>query len=401
MTDSINNPNAEVTPAAEEEIAQASAAESNLASAAETTQTSAQEVPQTAEEETTQASAAETTQTNDEDATETSDDANPGPTAGPQFVSARAVQAGIDPLALRQALEKMRPKFVILTQAQLQAIRLDAPTMGMGILNRLDDVEPYRDKIAQLPFVNYDYIDNLEDGTLALLEIDSQCKVAVKLPPEVMDTYRDASLFRDQLREEAQILLRRKLLPRGSLDSIAGDRGYRNTAVELTALGNVLRDNWSNVVGKSAITAEEVNRCSVFAQLLYRNADDRLERAAIPAHLSLLRQQAYTWVILAYEELRRCLSFLVAPEMVEKLAPSLFHGRGGRKTDAGAAEESTTEEPAAPLSPDAALEAQIANELTQPAAKPATPSSDPVERAQAAVQATSATAKPSKNPFTT
>lgn len=343
-----------------------------------------------------------------DDTTEAVDDTteaiDPTPVVGPTLVSARAVQASIDPLAMRQALAEMRTKFHIITQPQFLPIRLDIPTMGMAILNRVDDVEPYRDKIAQLPFVNHDFVDNLEAGTLALLELDSQCTVAVKLPPEVMETYREGSVLRDDIREEALILVRRKLLPRGSLDAIPGDRGYRNTAVELTALGNLLRDNWPNIAGKCAITPEEVDRCSVLAQLLFRNADDRLERASIPAHLSFQRQQAYTWLILAYDELRRCLTFLEPLEVVDKLFPSLFQGRGGRKAGGSVTEEPETTVPAAPVSPEAALEARLVQELSSgtPAATATTPSaSDPVARAEAAAQAASTTAKASKNPFST
>jgi hypothetical protein len=325
---------------------------------------------------------------------------NPSPAVGPTVVSALAVQASVDPLAMRQALEKMRPKFQIITQQQFMLIRLDVPIMSMDVLKRLDEIEPYRDKIAQLPFVNHDYIANLEPGALALLEIDSQCTVAVKLPPEVMETYREASVLRDEIREEALILVRRKLLPRGSLDAVAGDRGYRNTAVELTALGNLLRDHWPNIVGKSAITIDEVNRCNVLAHILFRNADDRLERAAIPAQLAFQRQQAYTWLMLAWEELRRCMNFLEPVEVVDKLFPSLFHGRGGRKAGSSVTEEPAPAVPATPVSPEADLEARIAAELL-PGATAATPSvTDPVARAEAAVQAAGTTAKASKNPFT-
>ena len=327
---------------------------------------------------------------------------DPNPTVGPTLASAAAVQASIDPLATRQALEKMRPKFKIITQGQFVPIRVDVPIFGMWVLNRVDEVATYRPKIALLPFVNQEYIDDLEAGALALLEVDSQCKVAVKLPPEVMETYREASVLRDNIREEALILVRRKLLPAGSLDAVPGDRGYRNTAVELMALGNLLRDHWSNIDGKSAITVEEVDLCSVLAQLLFRNADDRLERAAIPAQLSLLRQQAYTWLMLAYEELRRCLFFLESAETVEKLFPSLFQGRGGRKPAPGAEEQPALTGPvdsAVSQSPDAALEATIAEELA-PRVNPEAPSvTDPVARAEAA-QAASANTKASKTPFT-
>lgn len=339
------------------------------------------------------------------DSTKESNDnpATPPTNSNSTLASAAAPGAAvtIDPLAMRQALEVMRPKFETYTDAKLQVIRLDLPSVAMWVLNRLDDIEPYRAKIAQLPFVDHPLIENLEPIALATLEVDSQSKVAVKLPPEVMETYRIATLHRDDLREEALILEKRKMIPKGSLDAVSGDRGYRNTAVELTALGNILRDNWSNIVGKSAITLEEVNQCSVLAQLLFRNADDRLQRAAIPAQLSLLRQQAYTMLVLAYEELRRCMTFLEPPDVVEKIVPTLYQNRG-RKPGSGPTEEPL---PAEPITPATEVETNLLQELTPapavPTAAPTPPAaSDPVARAEAAVQAASATTKASKSPFT-
>ncbi len=255
-------------------------------------------------------------------------DASSNSAGAPPFASATA-KVPATPLATRRALEKMRPHFAAITREQLQTIRLDLPTMGMWVLQHLDGVAPYREQIAQLPFVNHEYITHLESGALALLEADSQARVAAKVRPEVVQTYREAAAFRDEKRAEAKILVRRKLLPEGCLDVIAGARGYRNTAVELMALGTVLRDHFDAIVGRCAITLDEVNRCAALAQVLYRCADDRFDNAAVPAPLVLLRHQAYTWLMLAYQELRRCLTFLVTHATMKRIAPSFFESRGG------------------------------------------------------------------------
>jgi hypothetical protein len=310
-----------------------------------------------------------------------------------------AVTKAVDPLALRQALEVLRPTYTSLTEAQLLPIRIDPPSAAMQVLNQLDEIEPYREKIVLLPFVNQTLVNNLEPAALALLEVYSQNQVAVKLPPGVMETYREATGLRDELRDEAIILERRGLIPKGSLATVSGDRGYRNTAVELTALGNVLRDSWEKIAGKCAITPEEVDRCSVLAQLLFRNADDRLQRATVPGHLALLKQQAYTLLMLAYDEVHRCIEFLDKPAL-ERVVPTLFQGRG-RKPASAIVEEPLPTPPAAPAAgPEETDESRILQELSgSPTASVApTSSADPVTRAEA-LQAASATAKPSKNPF--
>ncbi len=311
-------------------------------------------------------------------------------------VSDKAVDKAVDPLALRQALTKLRPLYAALPDAARLPIRVDPPSAAMQVLNQLDEIEPYRAKIVQLPFVNQDYIVNLEPAAMGLLEVYSQSQVAGKLPPEVMKTYREATTFRDGIKDEAGILVRRGLLPRGSLEAVSGDHGYRNTAVDLTALGNVLRDHWSVIAGKCAITAEEIDRCSVVAQMLFRNADDRLQRVVVPAHLTLLKQQAYTYLVLAFEELRRCIEFLDR-DALDRIAPSLFQGRG-RKPGTGAVDPAIGTVP--PSSAEDSDEARIFQELTAPPAAAAAESNsnDPVARAEA-LQAGDSTAKPSKNPF--
>jgi hypothetical protein len=92
-------------------------------------------------------------------------------------------------------------------------------------------------------------------------------------------------------------------------------------------LGNLLRDNWDAITGCTTITLDEVNRATVLAQLLFRSAESRNERAAIPADLVRLKKQVYTLFLLAYDELRRCLEF-IERGAADRVAPSLYQGWG-------------------------------------------------------------------------
>lgn len=272
----------------------------------------------------------EPTKTNDSDSIEPDAAMQPAPTVAPATTAKGIVREQIDPLAMRQSLERFRPMFCSVANAQLVPIRVELSTAAMWVLNHLDQVAPFRERIARLVEVNHEWIDNLEGIAMAALEVASQCKVKSKSPPEVLETYQEASLLRDNLRHQALALQRSKLLPRGAIGAVSGKRGYRNTAVDLSALGNLLRDNWHNIVGKTSISRDDIDRCSVLAQLLFRNSEDRKRRGSLPAHLALLKQQAYALLMLAFEELRRCITFLDR-SAVDRVAPTPFQRRPGKR----------------------------------------------------------------------
>lgn len=244
-----------------------------------------------------------------------------------QTPHARPAAASGDPLALHRALEQVTPMLNGISKAELLPIRLDIPTMATLLLKRLRAVEPYRDTIAMLPLVRQDWLANLEAIALALLHVDSLCKIVVKERPAVKETFAEASQLRDALRAPVAVLEKRGLLTNASLVKQAGRRGYLRTAQDLMVFGNALRDNWESIHGRTTITLEEVNRCTVLAQLLFRSAESRAKRAAIPANLILLKRQTYTLFLRAYDELRRCLDF-IEPGAAKRIAPTLYQGRG-------------------------------------------------------------------------
>jgi hypothetical protein len=80
-------------------------------------------------------------------------------------------------------------------------------------------------------------------------------------------------------------------------------------------------------VGKTPITAEELDEANVLADEIYFKAKERELRHPKIVAARKLRSQAYTAMVRAYEEMQRILAFL-APTQLELLAPSLSPGRG-------------------------------------------------------------------------
>lgn len=238
-----------------------------------------------------------------------------------------AASFAADPMALRRALETVMPMLRGIAEQNFIPIRLDCPTIAMYLLNRLRVIEPYRDTIAILPLVRQDWLGNLEAIALALIHLDSLSKITAKESPVVRATFKEASRLRDRLRDPVAVLQKHGLLPNTPLVTQEGKRGYLRTAQDLVLFGNLLRDNWDAIVGRTTITMEEVDRCSVLAQLLFRNAASRSARAALPADLVRLKKQVYTLFLLTYDELRRCLEF-IERGAANRVAPTLYRGRG-------------------------------------------------------------------------
>ncbi len=235
----------------------------------------------------------------------------------------------VDPLALQQAFLRVEPMIRAISAAALIPIRMDIPTIAMSLIGRLRAIGPYRETIASLPLVRQDWLGNLEFIALALLHVDSLSKVAAKEAPTVRAIFDEGSRLRNRLRGPVLVLEKAGLIPSGSLAKREGKRGYVQTAQDLLLIGNVLRDSWELINGRTTITLHEVNRCNVLAQLLFRHAKDRNKRTTIPADLALLRQRAYTLFLFAYDELRRCLAF-IERGLEDELAPTLYEGRGRR-----------------------------------------------------------------------
>lgn len=238
-----------------------------------------------------------------------------------------AALTAVDPMALHRALETAMPMLQGVSQQDCIPIRLDSPTIAMGLLNRLRAIEPYRETIAILPLVRQDWLANLEVIALALIHVDSLSKVTVKLSPAVKAIFKEAARLRDRLRGPVTVLQKNGLLPHVALVKQEGKRGYVRTAQDLIVFGNLLRDNWHAIDGRTTITMAEVDRCAVLAQMVLRNAASRNDRAVMPADLKLLKKQAYTLFLLAYDELRRCLEF-ISRGAANRVAPTLYQGRG-------------------------------------------------------------------------
>jgi hypothetical protein len=247
------------------------------------------------------------------------------------------------------ALELHRAELEAIPEEELAGINVNVTDAAMLVLRVSTRWEPYQARIAALSTeVNRAQISKIVGFALATLQANSLLLTVTAPDNELYAALQKATEMRDRLADEAQGLVRRGLLPSKSLGNIAREAGYRNVALELSALTNLLQENFSKLVGKTPITAQELDEANVLADEIFYNAKERELRHPKIVAARKLRSQAYTAMVRAYEEMQRILAFL-APTQLELLAPSLSPGRG-RGSNAELQEEPPVAPPTASTS---------------------------------------------------
>lgn len=117
---------------------------------------------------------------------------------------------------------------------------------------------------------------------------------------------------------------------------VVGSIGYRNVGRELTVLDKLLTSNAALITSKTPITTDEIVRCKALARQLSKSDSARDQFALASSSALLLRRRAYTLLMWAYNEVRRCVRFL-DPAAASRVVPTLFprRKRKGKKGAGG------------------------------------------------------------------
>lgn len=251
---------------------------------------------------------------------------------------ANAADTSNTPQAREQALRDLQGVLRAIPKSKLLRIHASPDIIGKLVLERTHEIAPYLPRIARLPEVNHFWVNNLAKIALALLAVRAHRLAARNKPrADLAAAYQSGSELKGVLHDWVRILIRRKLLPGDCLDTIEVSRSYTGTGRELTALAKLLRHHAAAIHGKTPITPEDIARAAALGGLLTREGEARFQRTQMDEDAALLYQQAYTLLVLAYDEVRRCIRFLDAGAE-PRVVPSLFQNRGRKKNTEGASE---------------------------------------------------------------
>jgi len=228
------------------------------------------------------------------------------------------------------AMVRVAPDIATVSDDQLVKINLDLQQATGTILGVIPEVMALRDRIIkELPAFDINFVDKLEDYTLALRFAHAAYQTATKPPDDLADLSEEAVSLRERLLADATALSLHNLLDRRKLEFLKGANGIKNVAQDLQMLSQVLQESWSKIQGKSATTAEDLQAASRIATRLTRIVGVREQSPAQEAAVILQRERVFFLTMRAYDETRAAIAFVRRREGdAESITPNLYTGRG-------------------------------------------------------------------------
>lgn len=270
-------------------------------------------------------------------------------------------------LEFRSAYEATAAARAALNKELLVQVNLDPREVARSVFSVVTGLGAMRTRLATLPEFDIANVDKLATYANGLGYAQTLYETTAA-PQEDLEKYlEEASRRRELLLADAQSLAKHGLIAGSQLDELKGLTGYANVGGDLGILVRVFRGAWDRIASKTPVTIEDLDKAEGLSEYLLRSTVQRAKQPELVAAAAEDRQRAFTLVLRAYDEVRRGITYLRwHEEDVERIAPSLWAGRGTR-TD--------RQKPGDPASPSA-------TPATNPAPAPA-----PVQAAPAAASA--------------
>jgi hypothetical protein len=255
---------------------------------------------------------------------------------------------------------------------ELVQVNLDVPTAVTTILGVLPEVKALRDHIGQeLPAFDLAAFDKLEDYALALSSAQTNYLTATQPPDDLQALNAEAAALHDRLLADAKALAQHNLVDRNQIAQLRGGNGYKNLAQDLQILSKVLLESWAQIQGKTPTAQEDLKLANQMSTRLMRIVGIREQAPALLDSASEARMRAFTKFTQVYDETRRAVGYLRAPQGdADSIAPTLYPGRPKRRGSADAQPDPTGNAPA-PVGTTPAP-APVSATPAVPAAPPAT-----------------------------
>lgn len=282
----------------------------------------------------------------------------------------------VDENAYSAAYDAVKDELAAMSESDLESINLDIQSATTTVLGALPEVHLLRDAMVKtLVDVDIARIDRLEVYASATLYLHSVFSTTVAAASTLAPLGDEATQLRDSFVADAQALVQRGLLEASVVNDRPRGPGYKALSFELLSLALRLRAAWPRIAGRSALAFEEFGKAEALAMRIQRLVGLREQAGpARSAAVTLERQKAYTLFIRAYDEARRAVTYLRWKEDdADRVLPSLWAGRGGRKRETPPSDRSPSS-PSTPTSaPDAPTSAFPAFDPRDPANNPFLP----------------------------
>ncbi|MFO0612362.1 MAG: hypothetical protein U0414_07235 [Polyangiaceae bacterium] len=280
------------------------------------------------------------------------------------------------------AFNQHRAEIEAVPEDKLVHMNLEVLPATSAVLVAIGRIRPMRDEFAKLPGFDITKFDKLEGYTMALAHAQTRCAWESKASDELTEQIAALQTTRELFVSDVEALAKRNLFSNDQLKRVRSNAGYRNVAYNVLELTAFLREHWSTIQGRCALTLAEIESASKLAATVAEGLAAREAAKAQQEPAVLLRDKAYTLFFRAHAQVRRGIEYLFFDDEAkgEDLFPSLFAGRGGRKPKPVEAppEESQPATPAAPTTPLGAPVNAPPNVTPKPAASGGMPGGSPI-----------------------
>jgi len=218
-------------------------------------------------------------------------------------------------------------------EESLRALNLDVPSIVTTVLGAWPEIFALRADVASLPGFDMSRFDKLRDYALALAHTHGAFRGLAGPPDGLTKLAEELAGIRDMLFADAMALAKRGVFDEARVAKLRSGPGYKSLAFDVVGLVQILRERWAEISGRTGVQQAELDHAAQLAQRLVTSVGLKEQQPVATGGVALLRQQAFTLLVSAYDQVRRAISyFRWNEEDLESIAPSLWSGRGGRST---------------------------------------------------------------------
>jgi hypothetical protein len=239
------------------------------------------------------------------------------------------------------ALARRLPELTALSDQDVMDVNAEVPAAVALVLGVLPKIRAFRASLV-LALAGYDFalFDGLEEYALALNAAHGAYLVATQPARCSREILGEARGLRKILLQDLKALAARGLVDPVRWKALRGRRGYLHLATDLNILA-LLHQSCLSLVNselsgteeallskRSLASSAELERAFELVKIILRAAGrpDRKSKEVLAA--ADMRARAFTLLVRAYEEVRRCIAFLRSAEGdAELIAPSLWARR--------------------------------------------------------------------------
>jgi len=225
----------------------------------------------------------------------------------------------------QQNFVRALPKLRELAEAELLHINVNVASSVTTVLRSVPRIQSLRTSLEEaLREFDFGAIDLLDRYAWALRHTHTEylaCSRPLSCPSELCD---EAETLRQELLRTASALVARCVIDGARLGQVSYLNSYADLASDLEALASILEHGRRQLVDKSRVKEDELDRARWLAQHIVADDGGHSESRAQARDL---RARAFTLLFRSYDEVRRGIVYLRWNDNdAEEISPSLFNG---------------------------------------------------------------------------